>query len=331
MARAWDDYFQKSRLIKMHFDPYCSTTARDGPQHHTEMNHSRQNLPQGHELTATGARGPADHPGYGRKNPNIGTIRPVIAVLGATGTIGRGIVEALIDSGRGVVAVAGESVEPAQFNGANSRGDLTILAAAIDGDAAAGRLARALRDLGRAVDAIVVAPPDVTGGGRLLDHPTEHLQQALEQDVLPQLAVARALLPLLAEGGRGGRYLIVVGPGSERAWAGYGYRSVTTAALRMLGLVLHDEARSLGVRVQFLAIDSPVRGDPRSPHECGEWPSALAVGHHVLQEIDGNAALPAAAAASFARRVDSSTPHSTTQGRVFTDVPTFLKTLTTRR
>jgi NAD(P)-dependent dehydrogenase (short-subunit alcohol dehydrogenase family) len=255
----------------------------------------------------------------------------MVAVLGATGTIGRGIVQALIESGRTVVAVAVDSAQLAELSAANSRAHLTVLAASVTSDTDAGRLANSLRDLGRVIDAVVIAPSGVSGRGRLLDHPTDRLQRALEQDLLPQLAIARALLPLLGQGGRGGRYLIVVGPGSERAWAGYGYRSVTTAALRMLGLVLHDEARSLGVRVQLLAIDSPVGGEPRSPHECGEWPSALAVGQHAVKLIEGNPAVPTPAVAHFDKCVDSSTPHATTNGRAFTDVRSFLKTLTAQR
>ncbi|MGB5103329.1 MAG: hypothetical protein WBO04_08410 [Steroidobacteraceae bacterium] len=48
-------------------------------------------------------------------------------------------------------------------------------------------------------------------------------------------------MPVLGEAGRAARYLLVPGPGSELPWAGCGYRSITSAALRMLARVLHDE------------------------------------------------------------------------------------------
>src|SRR3546814_1724253 len=75
-------------------------------------------------------------------------------------------------------------------------------------------------------------------------------------DVCSSDLAARHLLPLLAEHGHGG-YVLIGGPGAEHPWAGYGHYSIGAAALRMLARVLHDEARTLPVRVQLLAIDSP--------------------------------------------------------------------------
>ena len=100
----------------------------------------------------------------------------------------------------------------------------------------------------------------ISGRGRLIDHPAEVLRRTLDEDLLPHLSAARHLIPLLAEAKRGGSYVIIGGPGSEAPWSNYGFRSVAAAALRMLACVLHDEARSLDVRVQMLLVAAPVRG-----------------------------------------------------------------------
>ena len=64
--------------------------------------------------------------------------------------------------------------------------------------------------------------------------PTDVLRDMLDADLLPHLAAARHLMPLLAEARRDGSYVLIGGPGSETPWAGYGLRSVAAAALRML-------------------------------------------------------------------------------------------------
>src|SRR3546814_13447028 len=88
-------------------------------------------------------------------------------------------------------------------------------------------------------------------------------------DVCSSDLAARHLLPLLAEHGHGG-YVLIGGPGAEHPWAGYGHYSIGAAALRMLARVLHDEARTLPVRVQLLAIDSPARTDANARPACNK-------------------------------------------------------------
>ena len=295
------------------------------------MSGSRRKIPQGHELTARSEGRPADRPARGSEYPVDGTIRPLVVVIGAAGTIGRGVVQALVEAGRPLVAVADDDRQLAGLSIAYPRADLTVLRRPVTSDAEALELANALRALNRAIDSVVVACAGAAGRGRLLDHPVDRLRQALEQDLLPQLAIARHLLPLLGDSGRCGRYLLVGGPGGEAPWAGYAFRSVTAAAVRMLARVLHDEACSLGVRVQLLAIDTPVSGEPRSLHECREWPSALAVGRRALQLVDRLTAMSARPVVNLEDGVESASPAATTSGRALPDVRAFLKTLIAQR
>lgn len=209
-----------------------------------------------------------------------------LVVLGATGGVGRGVVQAAIDSGRPVIAVARQASELKALKAGYPHADLTTIAGSVSSDAAGAKLARALRKLDRPLAGVVAA---VCGGaerGRLLDNPADFLRRKLDEDLLPHLAAARHLLPLLAEYDRGGTYVLIGGPGSEHPWAGYGHRSIGAAALRMLARVLHDEARQLAVRVQLLAVDSPVCTEFNQRHSCPEWPSALSVGQRVMALID---------------------------------------------
>ncbi|MEI2432269.1 SDR family NAD(P)-dependent oxidoreductase [Lysobacter yananisis] len=212
-----------------------------------------------------------------------------LVVLGATGGVGRGVVQAAIDAGRPVIAVARRSSELKALKAGYPQADLTVLAGSVANDAAGAKLARALRKLGRPFAGVVAAVCGSAERGRLLDSPAQFLRRKLDEDLLPHLAAARHLLPLLAESDRGGTYVLIGGPGSEHPWAGYGHRSIGAAALRMLARVLHDEARQQAVRVQLLAVDTPVCTEFNQRHSCPEWPSALSVGQRALALIDHDA------------------------------------------
>jgi len=106
---------------------------------------------------------------------------------------------------------------------------------------------------------------------------------------------------LLAEGGRNGSYVVIGGPGSEQPWAGYGHRSISAAATRMLLRVLHDEARALSVRAQLLAVEMPARTDDNDERACSHWPSALAIGARALALVEqSDTREPAEAVVRFA-------------------------------
>jgi NAD(P)-dependent dehydrogenase (short-subunit alcohol dehydrogenase family) len=277
------------------------------------MSVSDRNIQQVHGVATPGGQAGGHRPARGSENPTVGTIYPVVVVLGATGKVGRGIVQALVEARRPLVAVADDSRELSDLAAAHRGADLTVLTAKLAADADAERLAQELRGLGRVVGAVIVPFACEGGRGRLLDHPTSLLWRALEQDVLPQLALARQLVPMLGEAGRAGRYLFVLGPGSELPWAGYGYRSVTSAALRMLARVLHDEARCMSVRVQTLAVEAPVSSEPRGEHECSEWPSTLAVGRRAVQLLERNSPASTDAVVRFDADVDSAPSRTITE------------------
>ena len=247
-------------------------------------------------MNATVPRASAQNAGQNRR-----IARAAVVVLGATGGVGRGVVEAALAMGRPVIAVARDKAGLQCLRGKFPDADLSIVPGSVASDGDGERLANALRKLGRPIDGVVAAVCGGAARGRLLDHPAAFLRQTLDDDLLPHLAAARHLLPLLSQAGRTGTYVLIGGPGADRPWAGYGHRSIATAALRMLARVLHEEARTLGVRVQLLAIDSPVSTDLNRAHACEQWPSALAVGQRALALVEPDGLQPADAVVPYSK------------------------------
>jgi NAD(P)-dependent dehydrogenase (short-subunit alcohol dehydrogenase family) len=212
-----------------------------------------------------------------------------ILVLGATGVVGRGVVRAALEAGRPVLAAARDEGALATLSAAHPGADLTVVPGSVADDADSARLAGRILALGRPLAGVVAAIAGPPVRGRLLDQPVARLCQGIHDDVCPHLAAARALLPLLAQCGRGGSYVLVGGPGSALPWSGYGHRSIAAAALRMLAQVLHDEALPLGVRVQLLSVEAPVA---QGRHACAQWPTAEAIGRRALALVDRSEAVP---------------------------------------
>jgi NADP-dependent 3-hydroxy acid dehydrogenase YdfG len=279
----------------------------------------------------------AGNPAHGSENPIGGTILSPIVVLGATGPIGRAVVRAGVETGRPVIAVAQDVQQLTRLGLDHPGAELALIATTIAAEHDAVRLADALLSQDRNIGAVVDAMTGDAGRGRILDHSVDLMRRALEDDLLPHLSAARHLIPLLSQARRGGRYLIIGGPGSDAPWANYGFRSVAASALRMLACVLHDEARSLDVRVQMLSVATPVRGEVAGRHECAEWPTASAIGRQALQLIDrrdaatdtgGALVAPTArAVVRYVGNVESAAAHTTSKGRTWTDVRSFLETL----
>jgi NAD(P)-dependent dehydrogenase (short-subunit alcohol dehydrogenase family) len=285
-----------------------------------------------HALMDSDSRWTGDRPMGGVLHPITGTIDAPVVVIGASGTIGREIVVQLVAADRPVVIVGPDHERLHRLAAELPRNLVTALAGHIVDDHGAAALATQLRALGRPVGGVINAFPtgkaqiDGADRGRVLEQPARALRECLEQTVLAQLALARHLIPLLAETGRNGRYVIISGPGSESPWAGYGQRSVAMAAMRMLAQVLHDEAQPLGVRVHLVSIDAPVRHDEPSVHECPEWPTVRDIARRAVQLLDPRPTeAPAGAVITCGRGVAQSVARFT--ARTFRGVPAFLESL----
>ena len=216
-----------------------------------------------------------------------GMLAPEVLVLGASGRVGEGVVAALLEAGSPVLAVGRDSRRLERLAGIHpDEPALQLLRGSVASDREAARLAEQIVQRPRPLRAIVDAVGGRPRSGRLLDLPSSGLRRSLDTDLLPHLVAARQLLPLL---GNASRYVLIGGPQAECGWSGYGHASISGAALRMLAKVLHSEAQQLGVRVQLLAVESPVWTVENAAHACASWPSALAVGRNVVSLLAGDA------------------------------------------
>lgn len=213
-----------------------------------------------------------------------GILNPEVLVLGAGGTVGFGVVGALLEAGSPVLALGreGPRMQALAEHFADEPALELMKSGCVSNDAAASKLVARLRKRKRPLRAVFASLASPLESGRLLDRPADFLVKKLQLDLLPHLAAARHLIPLLAEHDGTAHYILIGGPHAERGWAGYGHASVTAAALRMLANVLHEEAHALGVRVQMLAVAQPVCTPENARNACSEWPSALAVGRHAV-------------------------------------------------
>ena len=209
-------------------------------------------------------------------------MKPAVLVLGATGTIGGGVVRAAVEAGWPVVAVARDrhALEALRLRHPEARLQTVVGSVADDGSAEA--LVGELRKLERPFAGVVAALGTGNERGRLLDQPSQRLGETFDDAVVPHLVAARHLLPWLADSGRNCGYVLIGGPGGRNPWAGYGHRSIAAAAVRMLARVLHAEALAFSVRLQLLEVESPVRTDDNEKHACKQWPCVDHIGRKAL-------------------------------------------------
>jgi NAD(P)-dependent dehydrogenase (short-subunit alcohol dehydrogenase family) len=209
-------------------------------------------------------------------------VKPAVLVLGATGTVGSGVVRAAVEAGWPVVAVARDRQSLDELRARYPDARLRTVVGSVADDAAATALLSELRKLTRPFAGVVAALGTGNERGRLLDHPSERLRETFDDAVIPHLVAARHLLPWLAESGRNCGYVLIGGPGSRNPWAGYGHRSIAAAAVHMLARVLHAEALAYSVRLQLLEVESPVRTSDNEKHACKQWPCVDHIGRKAL-------------------------------------------------
>ena len=231
-------------------------------------------------------------------------MKGAVVILDAAGPMGRGVARVALEQSRPVIAVTADKGAMRTLAGRYVDPDLTVVDGGIADESQAARLASALRELDRPIAGVVLGSCREPTRNRVLDLSAQAFHRLLEADLLPHLAAASHLVPLLAASGRNAGYVVIGSPGSDHPWVGYGSRSVAASAASMLVRVLHEEARSLGVRVQMLAENRPVRTDANSAWSCDGWPAVSAIGTQALELIDQvDPRVAAAAIVPFVKRV----------------------------
>lgn len=206
------------------------------------MDPSSRPGPAGQEPDGDGeGRGHAPREPAERRRERSGTA----LVTGASRGLGLALAEALAADGWRLVI---DAREPGALRAAAARLALRTEVRAVPGDVADGghrqALAAAVRELGGGLDALVLNA-GVLGPSplpTLADYPIDELEQVYRVNVLAQLALVQAVLPLLP---RGGRVVAVTSDAAREAYPGWGGYGSAKAALEQLAAVLAAERPDL--------------------------------------------------------------------------------------
>ncbi|WP_236791967.1 NAD(P)H-binding protein [Amycolatopsis sp. GM8] len=201
-----------------------------------------------------------------------------LVVLGATGDVGLGVVEAALARGWAVTAVARRK-EALDELAAEFGPMVQTLAGSINGDEAAAALADTL-DLGPGTSVVNTIsgpwPPQ-----RLLSTSYDELVTYFAGYVGAHLSAARALLPRLADGAV---YLAVGGGMADFVPRGLAPVSMAQAAQRNLYRGLQAENRDALIRE--LMIVSKVNGRGNRHEASDEWLTAEQIGQRIVAVVD---------------------------------------------
>ena len=229
-----------------------------------------------------------------------------VCVLGASGTVGNGIVRELLSAGHRVVAVSRSSEKLEQIRARYaSTGRVNVLV----GDVSSDDLAYQLRD--RVVASFgapdaVVAPLSAHSADvklRILDTPTQQLKDVFDTNFFTHVTAARALLPALTPGGT---YLGINGGLASFVVPGMGHISMTQSALGTLYTTLAQEAKDEhsrnAARVHVLSLFGLVANEENRARIDEGWLTDQQVGRRVVEIIGQPDAFPGVVLAIKAKR-----------------------------
>jgi NAD(P)-dependent dehydrogenase (short-subunit alcohol dehydrogenase family) len=197
-------------------------------------------------------------------------------IVGATGTVGRGIVRTLSQAGWSVVAVARDERKLASL--AQSVPGLITITGSVENDATAEALAAKVTAATPHIDAVVTALNMPLFTTRLLDCPSEKLIEVFQGNLITHLCAARALIPLITPGGR---YVGIGGGMADFTFEGVGPVSMCQAAQRNMFRFFAMETQAQDISVVELMLFShivdPADEETANPREI----RADEVGEHV--------------------------------------------------
>jgi NAD(P)-dependent dehydrogenase (short-subunit alcohol dehydrogenase family) len=206
-----------------------------------------------------------------------------VAVIGASGDVGRGITAALLDRGHQVIAVARNASRlDALRQSCGAPPTLEVLAGSVAADADAAQLAAELCNRCGRPDAVVVTVNAPRQPGSLLELRSDAFAALIAQDLVSHFTAARAFVPLLAPGG----VLLGIGGGScDFVLKGGIPQSNAQAALRMLYRGLAEECRGR-IQVRELIIASVVNGASNRRDAHPSWVTDREVGTQVAAMLE---------------------------------------------
>lgn len=207
--------------------------------------------------------------------------RPVAVVIGATGTVGQGVIRSLRAGGWSIVAV-GRSEERLLHLAAGDPA-IFVVAGSVAGDREAKELAARVRAAVPRIDAVIATVNIPNNFRPLLEFSAEDLMEVIQGNLIVHHSAARAFIPMLRTGGR---YIGIGGGMADFIVAGAGAVSICQAAQRNMFRFLALEAQAQDVSVVELMLCSHIVA-PEDEGEASEKDiRADEVGEHVRAVLE---------------------------------------------
>ncbi|GAA3513496.1 hypothetical protein GCM10022234_05300 [Aeromicrobium panaciterrae] len=199
-----------------------------------------------------------------------------VAVIGATGDVGRGVVREAVSRGWEVVAVSRDASRARDLASLGVR----IVTADLTDESAATALATEL-DAAH-LDAVVVATNVPSSRTFVLNHQSRDLVDSVARTLLSHHVTMRAFLPLMDAGSV---FLGVGGGMADFVVKGYAHASVAQAAQRMLYRTVAAEWLTHPVVLELL-VQSMVAGDSNRESAPATWLTDAQIGARICDILD---------------------------------------------
>ncbi|RJG20977.1 SDR family NAD(P)-dependent oxidoreductase [Massilia cavernae] len=234
-----------------------------------------------------------------------------IVVIGASGDVGRGIVEVLVSRGHAVAALARTASRVAALADELGRpASLHAMHGSLDSEAQAQAALGAVRAIFPGIDAVIVSVNGPREPAALLTNSPEQLAARLQADLVAHYTAARIFMPALAPGGV---HLGIGGGSADFILQGGVPQSIAQAGLRMLYRGLAHECAQQPVEIRQLIIASIVNGSSMRGRADPLWVTDREIGAQVAAIVDDPGAFPGPIL-RLARRDDSGRPVFSSEG-----------------
>ncbi len=201
-----------------------------------------------------------------------------VIVTGATGALGRAVVQRLLADGARVAVPYREEGRWRDLRQQVPSDRLIGLAAGIDDAEGAHRFVQAAAAALGALDGVALVAGAWAGGSRFEAAPAEEWDRMLRQNLDTAAHVCRAALPRLLE--RGGSVVAVGSQAAATTGSGMAAYAVAKSALHALVRVLALENRARGVRFNAVlpgTIDTPANRSAMPDADRSSWTSPEAI------------------------------------------------------
>ena len=213
-----------------------------------------------------------------------------IAVIGASGEVGRGITSVLLNQGFKVAAIGQNASRLAGL--ATEFGDpanLRTITGSLKTDASAQILLESIRGIFPRIDGVVVSVNGPRMAADVLSHSSDEFAALIAQDLVTHFTAARCFIPAIAAGGV---YLAIGGGSADFILEGGVHLSAAQAGLRMLYRGIAHELDGQPITLKELTIASVVNSISTRSNAHPLWVTETEVGEQVAAMLTDPAAFP---------------------------------------